>query len=199
MPLLSLLIQHRKSHSWYRSRTIFPDLHLVGAAAGAVCLLRISGSFNGSRLDNITDWALDQFLAHYKKLARPITKDAIFHYVYAVLHDPVYREKYAQNLKREFPRIPFYKDFWRWADWGERLMALHIGYEAVEPWPLKRTDTKDEKAAHASLAPKVDFESRQGQRNYRSRQRNAAFRRAGASLGLQARQSLRARMDFGPI
>ena len=33
-----------------------------------------------------------------------LTKDDIFHYVYAVLHDPVYRETYALNLKREFPR-----------------------------------------------------------------------------------------------
>ncbi len=85
---------------------------------------------------------------------RAITKDAIFHYVYAVLHDPIYREKYAQNLKREFPRIPFYADFWRWADWGEALMALHIGYENVEPWPLARTDIPDAKAAAAGLKPK---------------------------------------------
>ena len=43
-----------------------------------------------------------------KVSARPvITKDAIFAYCYAVLHDPLYREKYALNLKREFPRIPF--------------------------------------------------------------------------------------------
>lgn len=110
---------------------------------------------DGARLDNITDWALEQFRAHYKKPKRAITKDAIFHYVYAVLHDPVYREKYAMNLKREFPRIPFYADFWRWAEWGESLMALHIGYEAIEPWPLARTDTKDEKAARAGLAPKT--------------------------------------------
>ncbi|MGH6822803.1 MAG: type ISP restriction/modification enzyme, partial [Methylocella sp.] len=86
---------------------------------------------------------------------RPITKDAIFHYVYGVLHDPIYREKYAQNLKREFPRIPFYPDFWCWADWGEALMRLHIGYESVHPWPLARTDTKDGKAATAGLAPKT--------------------------------------------
>ena len=45
-------------------------------------------------------------------------------------------EKYAQNLKREFPRIPFYKDFWQWADWGKELMDLHINYESVEPWDL---------------------------------------------------------------
>ena len=84
-----------------------------------------------------------------------ITKDAIFHYVYAVLHDPLYREKYAINLKREFPRIPFYPDFWQWAEWGEKLMALHIGYESVEPWPLERLDTPDMKARAAGVSPKA--------------------------------------------
>ncbi len=56
------------------------------------------------------------------------------------MHDPLYRETYALNLRREFPRIPFYKDFPRWVAWGKTLMDLHIGYETVEPWPLKRTD-----------------------------------------------------------
>ncbi len=86
---------------------------------------------------------------------RELTKDAIFHYVYGVLHDPLYREKYAQNLKRDFPRLPFYPDFWRWADWGERLMALHIGYETVEPWPLERRDIPDTKARAAGVSPRV--------------------------------------------
>ncbi|WP_426239844.1 type ISP restriction/modification enzyme [Pararhizobium sp. DWP1-1-3] len=85
----------------------------------------------------------------------PITKDDIFHYVYGVLHDPVYRETYAQNLKREFPRIPFYPDFFAWAGWGKRLMELHIGYETVEPWPLLRLDTPDKKAREAGVAPKA--------------------------------------------
>ncbi|MFH1795077.1 MAG: type ISP restriction/modification enzyme [Pseudomonadota bacterium] len=87
--------------------------------------------------------------------ARQLGKDDVFHYVYGVLHDPVYRETYALNLKREFPRIPFYPDFWRWAEWGERLMALHIGYESVEPWPLARLDTPDEKARQAGVAPRA--------------------------------------------
>ena len=113
---------------------------------------------HGLSTDNITEWALDQFRAHYEEgtpTERLITKDAIFHYVYGVLHDPVYREKYALNLKREFPRIPFYADFWRWAGWGERLMALHIGYQTVEPWPLARTDVPDEKSRKAELSPKA--------------------------------------------
>jgi predicted helicase len=133
-----------------------PDLHLGAAVDTYQCVSRYRYTPDGARLDNITDWALDQFRAHYEtgEGARAITKDAIFHYVYAVLHDPIYRETYAQNLKREFPRIPFYEDFWRWADWGERLMALHIGYERVAPWPLARTDTPDAKAAAAGQKPK---------------------------------------------
>jgi predicted helicase len=115
----------------------------------------------GQRVDNITDWALKQFSVHYAdaigkgRAARKITKEAIFHYCYAVLHDPLYREKYAQNLKREFPRIPFYADFWQWAAWGEALMTLHIGYENVVPFPLTRTDTPDEKVRAAGMSPKA--------------------------------------------
>jgi predicted helicase len=142
-----------------------PDLHYVGGAAGSVCLPRFQYS-ESTHIDNITDWALEQFRAHYEGRAntsphpegaskRTITKDAIFHYVYGVLHDPLYREKYAQDLKREFPRIPFYADFWKWADWGEKLMALHIGYETVEPWPLARIDASEEKSRQAGLAPKA--------------------------------------------
>jgi len=117
---------------------------------------------DGQRHDNITDWSLKQFTSHYKagpgkRLSEP-TKEGIFHYVYAVLHNPAYREKYAQNLKREFPRVPLYgatrADFWRWADWGRALMELHIGYEQAAPWPLKRTDTPDAKARAAGQSPK---------------------------------------------
>ncbi|MGB5148355.1 MAG: type ISP restriction/modification enzyme, partial [Porticoccaceae bacterium] len=126
------------------------------SAAQVLALYRYE---DGNRIDNITDWSLAQFKKHYQlgngKKAQPITKEVIFHYVYAVLHDPVYREKYAQNLKREFPRIPFYADFWQWAGWGKALMDLHIGYESVEPWPLTRIDVPDDKARAAGQSPKA--------------------------------------------
>jgi predicted helicase len=67
---------------------------------------------------------------------RQITKEDSFHYVYAVLHNPAYREKYELNLKREFPRIPFYENFWLWSDMGKELMNLHINYESIEPFNL---------------------------------------------------------------
>lgn len=113
----------------------------------------------GRRVNNITDWALGHFKNHYQpgrgKKDRPITKEGIFHYVYGILHDPVYRDKYAQNLKREFPRVPLYPDFWQWADWGKALMGLHIGYEQVAPFPLDRTDVPDDRARRASQSPKA--------------------------------------------
>ena len=58
-----------------------------------------------NRRENITDWALNEFRTHYGDAN--ITKWDIFHYVYAVLHHPEYRTRYAANLKRELPRIPF--------------------------------------------------------------------------------------------
>jgi hypothetical protein len=60
-----------------------------------------------SRRENITDW-LEQFRFRYGD--RSITKWNIFHYIYAVLHHPEYRERYAANLRRELPRIPFADD-----------------------------------------------------------------------------------------
>jgi predicted helicase len=143
------------------------DYHFVGAAAAAsgVPLYRYDEA--GTRIDNITDWALAEFKKHYQpgrgKRDRSITKEAIFHYVYAVLHDPQYRETYAQNLKREFPRIPLYGDgeatFWQWAAWGEALMALHIGYEQVAPFELLRRDVPDEKVRASGQSPKCILKS----------------------------------------
>jgi hypothetical protein len=48
---------------------------------------------------------LEQFRARYGD--RSITKWDIFHCIYAVLHHPEYRQRYAANLRRELPRIPF--------------------------------------------------------------------------------------------
>lgn len=88
---------------------------------------------SGKRVDNITDWALGEFRSHYGDTS--ITKEDIFYYVYAVLHNPVYRKKYEIDLKQDYPRVPYYNDFARWRDWGKELMELHIGFETVSAYP----------------------------------------------------------------
>jgi len=124
---------------WMVSATdTLADLHYVGAGAGTVCVPRFRYS-NTERIDNITDWAFAHFAAHYGSNAG-ITKDGIFAYVYGVLHDPVYRQTYALNLKYDLPRIPLHPDFASWRNWGQQLLEAHIGYQSIEPFPLKRTD-----------------------------------------------------------
>jgi predicted helicase len=125
---------------------------------------------DGERHDNITDWALEHFRAYYrhsraggnpeqsnKKAADPrvkheddgrlheddeITKLDIFHYCYALLHEPAYRAEYATNLKQDLPRIPLRADFAKYATIGKELLELHTGFESVEAYPLKRVDSR---------------------------------------------------------
>ncbi len=107
---------------------------------GAQCFSLYRYNEDGIQIENITDWGLKQFTDHYKD--KKIKKEDIFNYMYAILHNPAYRKKYELNLKREFPRIPFYKDFWQWAKWGKELMQIHINYEEVKPYELTLTNTE---------------------------------------------------------
>ncbi len=88
-----------------------------------------------NRRENLTDWALKEYRTHYHD--ETIAKWDIFHYVYALLHHPAYREKYAANLRRELPRIPLAPDFWDFAKAGARLAELHVHYEQQPEYPLK--------------------------------------------------------------
>lgn len=88
-----------------------------------------------SRRENITDWALAQFRQHYGD--DTISKWDIFYYTYGLLHHPGYRAKYADNLKRELPRLPFAPDFRAFCEAGKALADLHLNYETVEPYPLE--------------------------------------------------------------
>ena len=81
------------------------DLHVVGPGCSSQCFPFYTYDENGTnRQENITDWALTEFRAHYQD--DTISKWDIFHYTYALLHHPTYREKYEMNLKRDLPRIP---------------------------------------------------------------------------------------------
>lgn len=126
------------------SSKLIPDLNCISPASGGTqCLPLYRYDEKGDRIDNITDWGLTQFQTHYND--PKITKENIFHYTYAVLHHPHYRSKYELNLKREFPRLPFYEDFHQWTTWGNALMDLHLNYETIEPYGLQRVEiaTKD--------------------------------------------------------
>lgn len=112
------------------------DLHLCAASDAHQCFPFFTyDEDGGNRRENITDWALGRFRARYDDPS--FTKWEIFHYVYGVLHHPAYREKFADNLRRELPRIPLLAEFRAISEAGRKLAGLHVGYEQVEPWPLR--------------------------------------------------------------
>jgi len=100
----------------------------------------MSSKYKPNRRENITNWTLQQFRTHYGD--KKISKWDIFYYVYGLLHHPGYRTKFADNLKRELPRIPFAPDFRSFAAAGKELAALHLDYEKLEPYPLNEIDTE---------------------------------------------------------
>jgi len=106
------------------------------------------GLFSGQRGDGprrrdaITDTGLTHFQSAYPGEA--IDKEDLFYYIYGLLHSPDYRERYADNLSKELPRIPRVRtaaDFRAFSQAGRDLAALHLNYETVNKYPLT-IDTK---------------------------------------------------------
>ena len=92
------------------------------------------------RHDAITNWALDAFRKHYGDDG--ITREDIFWYVYGILHSPEYKSRFAVNLKKMLPRIPYAQDFRTFRDAGRKLGDWHLNYETVEPYPLTKENQR---------------------------------------------------------
>jgi len=78
------------------------------------------------RHSNISSNLLMSLSNAYKKQPTP---EEIFHYIYAIVYSNMYRNKYAEFLKTDFPRAPFTKDyklFNKLAEKGEELVELHL-------------------------------------------------------------------------
>lgn len=88
---------------------------------------------------NLDKETFEKLTQHLSNVPEPIQ---VFDYVYGILHDPVYCEKYAQYLCRDFPRVPIINEpedardedaffvseelFWKYVSAGEKLRELHL-------------------------------------------------------------------------
>lgn len=80
----------------------------------------------GAKKPNLSQVIVDKLTDTFKKMPSP---EQIFFYVYAVLCSNIYRAKYAEFLKIDFPRVPFTKDyklFKKMGEYGKRLVDLHL-------------------------------------------------------------------------
>jgi predicted helicase len=129
---------------------ILPDIQIL---ANARCfpfyVYEQTGKTNKYlRNENITDAALAMFKEHYND--KTITKRDIFYYVYGVLNCREYQKRFAPELKKQLPQIPFTNDFRTFTNAGRQLANLHLNYETLPMYPLKETifdktiHTKDE-------------------------------------------------------
>lgn len=80
----------------------------------------------GKRTPNVAPWV---FASLESRFGEPVTPEAVFCYVYAVLYSEEYRGRYAPFLAADFPRIPFPESlrlFKLLAQLGAELVDLHL-------------------------------------------------------------------------
>ena len=91
-----------------------------------------------SRSYAITAAGLAHFHAAYPQ--EKIGQEDLFYYIYGLLHSTAYREKYADNLSKQLPRIPCVATaagFWAFSHAGRELAELHVNYDTAALYPLQ--------------------------------------------------------------
>ncbi len=121
------VVDNRSFYSNKGIQCLFP-LYLYPAQGGLA--LGRTANLSQSFITNISAKLGLQFVDDGKgDLETTFGPEDIFHYAYAVFHSPTYRERYAEFLKIDFPRLPLTSDkalFKSLAEKGEELVSLHL-------------------------------------------------------------------------
>lgn len=118
-------------------------------------LFRATQNAGLTRRDAITEESLTHFQQTYRDPT--ISREDIFYYIYGLFHAPAYRDRFADNLSKQLPRIPLVKridDFHTFAGAGRKLGDLHVNYETVEPYSVR---IKEGDLRLANIPDPVDF------------------------------------------
>jgi predicted helicase len=128
---------------------LYPTEEKKKSSFGNMMLFEPQGKYGKERRANVSEKLMLQLHKAYKKNPSP---EEILYYVYAVLYSNIYREKYAEFLKIDFPRIPFtkkYELFKELAEFGKELTELHLlkhkslAHPSVRFWGKKGSDKID--------------------------------------------------------
>jgi predicted helicase len=78
----------------------------------------------------------------------------IFNYIYAIFHSPNYRQRYAEFLKIDFPRVPLTVNtalFWELVIKGNKLVKYHLMKETgteISTYPIPGSDIVEQVKYH---------------------------------------------------
>lgn len=99
-----------------------PDVNCINPLQGFIRFNNedTSGELIELDKDNITD-------SFSKKIN--LSKDDAFAYVYGLLNSKEYKNKYANDLKKDLARIPIVRNKKKFIEVGKELMDLHLNYE----------------------------------------------------------------------
>jgi predicted helicase len=145
------------------------DNHGVGSpkkrSSGSIMMLFEPQADYRTKKPNLSSTLIERLTKDFNKTPTP---EQILFYIYAVLHSNIYRAKYTEFLKMDFPRIPFAKDyklFTKMAQFGERLVDLHLLKSSELDPPVTKFqvsgDNKVEKLKYDEKKKRVNFNQNQ--------------------------------------
>ena len=109
------------------------------------------------KISNIKREIIDLLASFYKNSISP---EEIFYYIYAVLYSNIYRQKYLEFLKIDFPRVPFTKNyelFKKLSQLGKELIDIHL----LQSSSLDKTLAKFEGKGELSLVKKIIYNQKE--------------------------------------
>lgn len=114
--------------------------------------------FGMNRRSAISDDAIKHFQHFYSN--KKISAEDVFFYIYGLLHCPDFKDRFADNLNKELPRIPCVKrfeDFLFLSHAGRKLADLHLNFEEQEPYPIELSANVKELKAEDYRVSKMKY------------------------------------------
>jgi hypothetical protein len=126
---------------------------------------------HGNRVPNLSQEFVEEFAAKLGLTFDPhktgntpgptFGPEDILAYIYAVFHSSTYRERYAEFLKIDFPRVPLTSDvdlFWKLVGLGSELIALHLMEhpklsETITSYPVPGNDRVKARGGFPKFVP----------------------------------------------
>lgn len=98
----------------------------------------------------------------FKKELGVNSDEDTFNYIYGLLHSPVFRKKYANDLRKRIPRIPIVEFKEEYINVGRKLVDLHLNYESVPPYEGVTVEEKNNPSYKVNKMKHPNYRNKEG-------------------------------------